>query len=193
MRWGFRHMQEPSGGSVYLRLSTRPIEQLPRTLSSEQIDHIIAGGYWLRGPEGSTPLALAYTGAMAPEVIQAANVLMERFPGLGILAITSPDRLYDDWRRAPELRTRDPNHRAHVEKLLAPLAPDAGIVSILDGHPLTLSWLSSVQRNPVEALGITRFGESGDIHDLYRKHGVDADSIVRAANRAASWSRPRGH
>jgi pyruvate dehydrogenase complex dehydrogenase (E1) component len=30
------------------------------------------------------------------------------------------------------------------------------------------------------ALGVTRFGQSGDLADVYRYHGIDADSKVRA-------------
>jgi pyruvate dehydrogenase E1 component len=191
MRWSFSHMQAPDGGSVYLRLSTRTLEQLPRKLSEGQITDMIAGAYWLREPEGSTPLAIAYTGAVAPEVMSAVVSLMDRFPGLGVLAVTGPDRLHADWQAAPARRVSDPDHVAHIERLLGCLAPDAGIVSVLDGHPLTLSWLGSVQRNPIEALGVTRFGESGDIVDLYRKHGIDAGAIVRAARRVAAWTRPR--
>ena len=31
------------------------------------------------------------------------------------------------------------------------------------------------------SLGVSRFGQSGDLADVYRYHGIDADSIVRAA------------
>ncbi|MCL4716390.1 MAG: transketolase [Hyphomonadaceae bacterium] len=188
MRWGFSHMQAPSGGSVYLRLSTRSIEQLPRALSEAQVEDMTAGAYWLREPQGSTPVALAYVGAIAPEVMAAVAALMEHYPGLGVLAVTSPDRLYEDWRSS--VADRAPRRVAHIERLFSKLATDAGIVAVLDGHPLTLSWLSSVQRNPVEALGVTRFGESGDIPDLYRKHGLDTEAIVAAAHRVATWSQP---
>jgi pyruvate dehydrogenase E1 component len=190
MRWGFSHMQAQDGGSIYLRLSTRSIPQLPRELSYDEAHDIIAGAYWLRRPEGSTPLALAYVGAIAPEVMASITELMEDYPGLGVLAVTSPDRLYNDWRATTLAREQQSRQQSHVESLLSELAPDAGIVTVLDGHPLTLSWLGSVQRNPVEALGVMGFGESADIPDLYRKHGLNAESIVAAAHRAASWSRP---
>lgn len=191
MRWGFLHMQAKDGGSTYLRLSTRPIAQLPRELSSTQIQDMIAGAYWLREPEGSTPLAIAYAGAIAPEVMESVTELMEDYPGLGVLAVTSPDRLYSDWR-ATRLRGAQHLQRlAHIEVLLSKLAPDAGIVTIVDGHPLTLSWLGSIQRNPIEALGVTGFGESADLPDLYRKHGLDSEAIIAAAHRAARWVTPR--
>jgi pyruvate dehydrogenase E1 component len=34
---------------------------------------------------------------------------------------------------------------------------------------------------PHAALGVTRFGQSGSIDDLYHLHGIDTDSIIRAA------------
>ncbi|GAM97110.1 pyruvate dehydrogenase E1 component [alpha proteobacterium U9-1i] len=191
MRWGFEHMQAEKGGSVYLRLSTRPLEQLPRTLTAQDRADVVSGAYWLRRPEGSTPLAIAYTGAIAPEVMGAVSELMEAYPGLGVLAVTSPDLLYNEWCGAREARARGDQKIAHVETLLAALSTDAGIVSVIDGHPLSLSWLGGVQRNPVHPLGVRAFGQSGDIPDLYATHHLDAASIVRAAHDAAGWSRPR--
>lgn len=181
MQWGFGHMQAKDGGSVYLRLSTRVIEQLPRKLTPEQVEGAIAGAYWLRPPEGSTPLAIAYVGAVAPEVMGAVTDLMDAYRGLGVLAVTSPDMLYADWQAAQNAPTSGGPAVSHIERLLARLSPDAGIVTVIDGHPLTLGWLGSVQRNPIRSLGVTRFGESGDIPDLYAKHGIDRASIVNAA------------
>jgi pyruvate dehydrogenase E1 component len=187
MRWSFEHMQAEDGGSVYLRLSTRAVEQLPRTLTPEQEDGIVSGAYWLRKPEGSTPLAIAYTGAVAPDVMAAVAELGERYRGVGVLAVTSPDRLYSDWQSARQQSASGDPAVSHIETLLTDLSADAGIVTIVDGHPLTLSWLGSIQRNPVHPLGVTRFGESGDIPDLYAKHRLDCDAIIEAARAAAAW------
>ena len=188
MHWAFEYMQAEDGGAVYLRLSSRAIGQLPRTLSQPQIEDVLAGAYWLRAPQGSTPLAIAYCGAVAPEVMAAILHLLERYPNLGVLAVTSPDRLYTDWRAA---RLAGRRGVSHVERLLEHLSADAGLVTVLDGHPLTLSWLAGVQGNPVEPLGVTGFGQSGDIPDLYRINGLDALSIIAAANRAACWRHRR--
>ena len=191
MRWGFEHMQAEDGGSVYLRLSTRTIEQLPRRLSEEQTEGVIAGAYWLRRPEGSTPLAIAYVGAVAPEVMASVAELGSQYRGLGVLAVTSPDRLFSDWQDARRATASGTPRLSHAEHLLSELAPDAGIVTVVDGHPLTLGWLGSVQRNPIHPLGVTRFGESGDLPDLYARHQIDAASIISAAREAAAWIQPR--
>ena len=73
--------------------------------------------------------------------------------------------------------------RARVSRLLQPLAPAAGLVTVLDGHPATLSWLGSVGQHRVQPLGVTQFGQSGDIPDLYRACGLDVDAILHAAAR----------
>jgi pyruvate dehydrogenase E1 component len=182
MRWSFDHMQANDGGSVYLRLTTRSIEQAPRILSPEQRSGVIEGGYWLRKPSPSTALAIAYMGALAPEAHVAVQSLLERNPGMGVMAITSPDRLYSDWKAAQTRRSAgDREAVSPIERLLDALPRDAALVSVLDGHPLTLSWLGAVQGNPIQPLGVERFGQSADLPDLYRIHGIDAAAIVNAA------------
>ena len=92
------------------------------------------------------------------------------------------DRLYGDWLAARERRASgETGATAHIENLLSALAPNASLVTVLDGHPATLSWIGSVGGHRPYPLGVTRFGESGDIIDLYAKHGIDAESIVRMA------------
>ena len=64
------------------------------------------------------------------------------------------------------------------------MRPGAALVTVVDSHPATLSWLGSVAGNAVVALGLSHFGQSGDIPDLYRAYGLDCDAIVDAAARA---------
>jgi len=183
MRHGFEHMQaKDSGGSIYLRLSTRSIDQLSREMTPELEDEIIQGGYWLRRPQGNTPLAIAYCGALGPEALAAAHRLAERLPNVGLLAVTSPDRLHAGWTKAQRARMDgDRSAASHVERLMADLPGGAGLVTVLDGHPATLSWLGGVARHRVHPLGVERFGQSADLPDLYRLYGIDEDGIVRAA------------
>jgi pyruvate dehydrogenase E1 component len=72
-------------------------------------------------------------------------------------------------------------HLSYIEKLLAPLPRDCGIVTAIDGHPAALGWLGSVRGHRVEALGVEHFGQTGTIDDLYRHHGLDANAIIDAA------------
>ena len=182
MAWSFRHMQAADGGSVYLRLSTRPLAQPERVLGEQERTNICNGAYWLRPPAPGAEVAIAYTGAVAPEALAAYEQLMEDVPGAGLLAVTAPDRLHGDWMAAGRRRAAgERDVRAHVETLFAPLAPGAALVTVLDGHPATLSWLGAVSDCRVSALGVERFGQSSDIPDAYRLHGIDAEAILGAA------------
>ncbi|MSP50734.1 MAG: transketolase [Alphaproteobacteria bacterium] len=172
LRWSFRHLQEPDGGSVYLRLTTRQLPQIRRSMAESDV---LQGAYWAKPPKAGAELALVYVGAVAPEAMEAAAVLAEDVPGIGVLAVTSPSRLYADWRQA-----RLAGGSAHLDRLLSSLAPDAPLVTVMDGHPATLSWLGGDGR-AVYPLGVDRFGQSADIPDLFRVHGIDVEAIVGAA------------
>ncbi|WP_439405336.1 transketolase [Bradyrhizobium sp. DASA03076] len=185
MGWGFEHMQRDpgEGGSVYLRLSTRSIEQAQRIMTPELQQGITDGAYWLRKPGPNAELVIAYTGAVAPEAIEATGFIGEVRRDIGLLAITSADRLHSGWTAARKLRRdrRGVQHLSHIEQLLAPLPRDCGIVTVIDGHPSALGWLGSVRGHRVEALGVEQFGQTGTIADLYRHYGIDANAIIDAA------------
>jgi pyruvate dehydrogenase E1 component len=185
MAFGFTHMQREGGegGSVYLRLSTRTIEQPQRLMSPELRDSITAGAYWLRKPGPNAEVVVAYTGAVAPEAIEATGFIGESRRDVGLLAITSVDRLHAGWTAARNLRRarRGVQHLSHIEQLLAPLPRDCGIVTVIDGHPAALGWLGSVRGHRVEALGVEHFGQTGSIDELYRTYGIDANAIIDAA------------
>jgi pyruvate dehydrogenase E1 component len=181
MHWSFGHMQAPDGGSVYLRLSTRSIVQVERDSDDWQID-ALKGAYWLCQPAPGTSLAIAYAGAIAPEAVAAWERLLEDIPGIGLLAITSPDLLHRDWSAAQARRwTGGKRQLSHIENMLAPLAPDAGIVTLIDGSPAALSWLGSVRGQRVSPLGVDRFGQTGDLIDLYGTYRLDPDAVFDAA------------
>jgi pyruvate dehydrogenase E1 component len=77
-----------------------------------------------------------------------------------------------------------PGRPSHIGRLLAPLAPGAGLVTVIDAHPAALSWLGAVAQHRTYPLGVDRFGQSGDIPDLYRAYGLDVDAILDATARA---------
>ena len=198
MAWSFDYMQrdgqrdgegttaqdtDASGGSVYLRLSTRTIDQPKRDMTPELSAGIISGAYWVRRPTASTQTVIAYAGTVAPEARDAMRQLDSAGGDCALLAVTSYDRLHAGWNAAARAR-RNGNTRAisHIENLLAPLSRDCALVTVLDGHPATLAWLGSVQGNRVAALGVEEFGQTGTIADVYRTHGLDAGAIVSAAH-----------
>ncbi|QYE35051.1 transketolase [Polymorphobacter sp. PAMC 29334] len=181
MRHAFDHIQADDGGAVYLRLSTRSIAQEPRVDAGWEAD-AIKGGYWLRRPTGPASAAIVFCGAVVPEVLAAYDILAEDIPGLGVLAVTSPDLLHRGWsaRRAARWTGASPVE-SHVETLLSALAPHAGVVTVLDGSPSALSWIGSVRGMCVSPLGVDRFGQTGDLPDLYATYRLDTDAIVDAA------------
>ena len=207
LRWAFAYIQQdgdaaPSernwlrdetGGSVYLRLSTRPVEQIERTMTAELAQQIVDGAYWLREPGPNAQVMVAFTGAVAPEAIAAVGLMAEDRRDVGLLAVTSADRLNAGWSAAQRARERGLVHaRSHIERLLAEVPPHCGIVSVLDGHPATLAWLGAVAGHRTRALGVEHFGQTGSLAELYRHYGIDANAIVAAAQ-AIAPGRPIRH
>jgi pyruvate dehydrogenase E1 component len=175
-------LRDETGGSIYLRLSTRPIEQIKRAMTDELRQGIVDGAYWLRKPGPNCQVVVAYTGAVAPEAIDAIGLMAEDRRDVGLLAVTSADRLNAGWTAAQRAKERGLVHaRSHIEKLLADLPTHCGIVTVLDGHPATLAWLGAVHGHRVRPLGVEHFGQTGSIPDLYRHYGIDANAIVAAA------------
>ena len=178
---GDEWLHERDGGSVYLRLSTRSIDQPVREITPEIRDGIVGGGYWMRPPAEGAGLAVAYTGVMAPEAASALGRVLEQVPGAGLLAVTSADRLNAGWKAAQTAQQHGHrDNRSVIENLLAPLARDAAIVTVTDGHPTTLSWLGSVHGHRVQALGVEHFGQTGTLPDLYALHRIDEKAIFEA-------------
>jgi pyruvate dehydrogenase E1 component len=201
MRFGFDYMQrdgekgEPdarnwlrdaTGGSVYLRLSTRPLEQPIRAMTPDLAREIVDGAYWMREPGPNCEIVVAYTGTLAPEAIEAVGLMGEDRRDIGLLAVTSADRLHAGWSAAQGAREQGLAHaRSHIERLFERLPPHCALVTACDAHPATLAWLGSVQGMRTRALGVEHFGQTGTIADLYRHYGIDAAGIMRAASTMA--------
>jgi pyruvate dehydrogenase E1 component len=207
MAWAFAYMQksgdaaaselnwlrDETGGSVYLRLSTRPVDQLQRPMTPDLRQQIVDGAYWLRKPGPNAQVVVAYTGAIAPEAIEATGLIAEDRRDVGLLAVTSADRLNAGWSAAQRARERGLVHaRSHIERLLADVPPHCGLVTVIDGHPATLAWLGAVNGHRTRALGVEHFGQTGTLADLYRHYGIDANAIVAAAQ-AIAPGRPIRH
>ncbi len=175
MHWSFGHLQADDGGAVYLRLSTRSLVQ-PVRADDNWREGAIAGGYWLRPPGPECDAAIIACGALMPEALAAFEELKDEIPGLGLLNVTSPDLLHRGWSAA----VRTHGTVSHVEVLLSALPPHARLVTLLDGAPAALSWMGGVRGQRVVPLGVDRFGQTGDLPDLYREYGLDSDAIIAA-------------
>jgi pyruvate dehydrogenase E1 component len=192
---GLAGLAHPDGGSLYLRLSTRPIDQSPFTAATARLGaerlraDVLAGGYRLREPDAPAAVVLAACGAVLPNVLAAADVLdVEGLPAL-VLDLTSPDRLYRGWRDV--LRTAGREGRVatadhHVAALLAPAERRLPIVTVHDAASHHLAWLGSVFGARVVPVGVDEFGQSGSIAELYGVHDLLPAQIVNAALVAVS-------
>ena len=175
-------MQRDKGGALYLRLSTRTLEQPSRPLDAERVHDIIEGAYWMRKPGPNAQVVIAYTGVVAPEAIEAVGRMAEDRRDVGLLAVTSADRLHAGWTDAGKRRDEgDMDATSHIESLLAGLPSNCALVTVVDGHPATLAWLGSVLGHRTRALGVEHFGQTGTIADLYRHFGIDTRGIITAA------------
>ncbi len=197
MEWAFDYLQrdgggdpdertwlrDETGGSVYLRLTTNPIEQPGSRAGDAFRQGAIDGAYWLRQPGPNCDVVIAYQGAVAPEAIEAAVIIAEGRRDVGVLAVTSADRLNAGWMAAQRARARgNAKAHSHVERLLHALPRHCTLITVIDGHPATLAWLGSVVGHRAIPLGVEHFGQTGTIGDLYRHFGIDAESIVAKAN-----------
>lgn len=193
MEWAFDYLQrdgegdpdertwlrDETGGSVYLRLTTQPLEQPGERAGDGFRQGTIDGAYWLREPGPNCSVVIAYQGAVAAEAIAAAGLVGEHRRDIGLLAVTSADRLAAGWTSAQRARARgNPAACSHVERLLAPLPASCSLVTVLDGHPATLAWLGSVAGHRAIAHGVEHFGQTGSIGDLRRHFRLDRHALV---------------
>lgn len=176
---GLRRLLDRDGESLYLRLSTKPVDQALAPEPSRQYRAaVLSGGYRLvdaRREPGwdaeDNAVHIFAAGVMVPEAVEAARALR----GLGILAnvfaVTSPDLLYRGLR----------GPRPYLEELVTADEEGVPVVSVLDGHSHGLGFIGAALGVPQIPLGVDGFGQSGARRDLYRHYGIDAAAIVQAA------------
>ncbi len=179
MAEAFRLIDAPDGESTYLRLSTRSIAQ-PDRIDDSWKAQALAGGYWLREPGPRAEAAIVAMGAVMPEALAAHDQLLNDVPGLGLLAVTSPDLLHRGWSAAHATGWQGNSLPSHVETLLSRVGPGAGLVTLCDAAPASLSWLGGVLGHRVAPLGVDRFGQTGNLSDLYTSYRLDGDAIVQS-------------
>ncbi|MCW3012645.1 MAG: pyruvate dehydrogenase [Solirubrobacterales bacterium] len=188
LEWTFLHalsrLGRPDGTSSYFRLTTRPLPQEPAGVPADPAAReqrradVLAGGYRLRDAGPDAAVTLVGVGAVMPEVLEAAATL-ERDTGRAphVVCLTSPDLVF----RATQARR---GLNAGSDAILGRLFPEdrlTPIVTVMDGHPHTLSFLGVTGRIPITNVGVERFGQAGSLEDVYAAHGLDAETIVGAA------------
>lgn len=175
----------PDGESAYFRLSTRPIDQALAAMPDDPVlrerrrEHALAGGYRISlHPAVADEVTLVGVGAMLPEVVEASHRLDSLGITSGVVCLTSPDLVFRSLQARGGVTE---SSRSAIADVLFPAAHPTPLVTVLDGHPHTLSFLSGVRGDRARNLGVTAFGQSSSVEEAYRLHGIDADSIVRAA------------
>jgi pyruvate dehydrogenase E1 component len=184
LEWTLLHalsrLGRPGGESAYFRLSTRPIDQGVRPPAGgregedELRRRVLAGGYPLRRAATRPSVTLVGMGAVMPELLEAAQVLGD---DMDVVCVTSADLLF----RALRGRAGFGEHEDDVLGELFPPDRAAPLVTVLDGDPHALAFLAAVNATPLTPLGVTRFGQSGDLGDVYEHHEIDTEAIVGAA------------
>jgi pyruvate dehydrogenase E1 component len=187
---GLDGLSDPQRDSLYLRLSTRPLDQAPFAAAAERLgtDHlradVLAGGYVLRAPSPEVAtddypdIVFLASGAVIPEVLQAAELLEGHGVAPTVIDVTSLDRLYRGWRDSAN------GGAFHLQKLLAGTTHETPIVTVHDAASHAMAWVGSVFGNRVVPVGVDTFGQSGTINDLYETFGFLPEQLVNTALRA---------
>ncbi|MCU1657800.1 MAG: Transketolase central region [Pseudonocardiales bacterium] len=172
----------PGGESAYLRLSTRPVDQALAAVPSDPAARerrrrqVVAGAYPLRRA-ADPAVTICAMGAVVPEAIAAADRLAEQGFPADVVCVTSPALLF----RAMQARRGLGEDPTWILDSVFPRERSVPMVTLLDGHPHTLAFLAGVNGVPASHLGVSHFGQSGDLDSVYRHHGLDVDSLVGAA------------
>ncbi|MDQ4214352.1 transketolase-like TK C-terminal-containing protein [Microbacterium sp. ASV81] len=175
-------MGRPGGRSAYLRLSTKPVDQRLAAIPADPAARerrrrqVVAGGFRLRAVDHPRA-TLVVMGAMVPEALAAADRLEAQGRPVDVVCVTSPSLLFEALRA----RDGDGEGGSWILDQILPADRAVPMVTVLDGHPHALAFLAGVRGVPARHLGVSRFGQAGDLGDVYRHHGIDVDSIVRAA------------
>ncbi len=197
---GLVQLAEPDGESLYLRLSTRPIDQQPFADAMDRLGavelrrQVLAGGYRLieAGLDDRPGVTIVTTGAMVPEALDAAAELDHEGVAATVVVLTSPDRAYRSWNSATTSATASARARGeggHLESLIPDVERQRPIISVHDASSHALAWVGSALGCRQTALGVDRFGESGTISDLHEVTGISAGHIVNAALLACDVTR----
>ncbi|TCN52316.1 pyruvate dehydrogenase E1 component [Rhodococcus sp. SMB37] len=171
----------PDGSSSYLRLSTRPVDQTLATVPSDPAARerrrrqVVAGAYTLRQCENPA-VTLVGMGAVITETLAAADRLADQGIAAEVVCVTSPGQLFE----AVQARRGLADGPSWILDQVFPADRAAPMVTVLDGHPHTLAFLTGINNVRGAALGVSSFGQVGSLEDVYKYHGIDTDSVVRA-------------
>jgi pyruvate dehydrogenase E1 component len=177
----------PGGRSAYLRLSTRAVDQTLAAIPDDPAARerrrrqVVAGGYPLRRADGPPAVTIVAMGAVVPEALAAADRLTAQGVGVDMVCITAPGLVFDAVQARSGQGSPDNSGESWILDAILPARRAAPMVTVLDGHPHSLAFLAGVNQVRAAHLGVSAFGQSGGLGEVYRHHGLDTDTIVRAA------------
>lgn len=173
------NLGRPDGKSAYLRLSTKQVDQQLAEIPADPAARerrrrqVVAGAYQLRSVEN--PKAVIVTmGALVTDALMAANRLADQGILVDVICITSPGLIFEAIQASRGLG----GGSSWILDQVFPEERAVPMVTVLDGHPHTLAFLSGINHVPSRNLGVSRFGQAGNIEDVYRYHGIDVESII---------------
>ncbi len=189
-----RNLHDPERGrSAYLRLSTKPVDQgifnsfLEQRSEDEVREQILRGAYRLIDRSGERDYSVGDNvahifamGAMIPEAVVASDALKNDGIFANVFVITSADTLFHEDLAAAQDGGRA-DSRSWLQRLLTLEELGAPLVTVHDGHPLTLAALGGALSMRMVNLGVTKFGQTGSPQALYRMNRIMAEDIVAAA------------
>lgn len=172
----------PDGCSAYLRLSTRPVDQTLAAIPTDPAARerrrrqAVAGAYRLVHRDEAVVTIVAM-GAVMTDAVTAAKRLDQLGVPVNVICVTSPGLLF----KALQARRGRGDGDSWILDQVFPARHSTPMVTVLDGHPHTLAFLSTINQVRATALGVSQFGQVGSLEDVYRYHEIDTDSIIHAA------------
>ena len=187
---GLARLSEADGKSLYLRLTTRPVDQSPFGAATARVGEdelradVLAGGYRLVSPDAAADVIIVASGAVMPEAVESAERLHVEGVEAAVIDASSLDRLYEGWRasqRAAVAAGTRMRTDFHLAKLIPAAERHVPIVTVHDASSHAMAWLGSVFGQRVVPVGVDGFGQSGSIRDLYGLFGMLPEQLVNAA------------
>jgi pyruvate dehydrogenase E1 component len=192
---GLRRIQQRHS-STYVRLTTKRVDQsqFPELTDARHRERlrrgVLAGAYRLRDcrqdqeyQRGASVVHLFASGAMVPEALAAIEPLRQHGVFVNIFNVTGPGPLFTQYQRAS---MQESISGWNLFDELIPVAERwSPAVTVCDAHPHSLAWIGSALGTRVWPLGVTQFGQSGTLEEVYRQHRIDTASIVDACLAAA--------
>ena len=75
---------------------------------------------------------------------------------------------------------------SRIDELFSDTLDDSAIVSVIDAHSSSLTWIGGAVGKKIVSLGVDEFGQSGNLKDLYQNYSIDADAIIDACAQVLS-------